>query len=107
MIHYKEDVDYSYIEVNNSAGIKVLTEDFNNVIFIYSDVSMSDVEVYESLPPVLSFSYTIIDRSNYTNEEFETLEFKDKLGDILMSILLNSLENKVESEQNYIEESSD
>lgn len=107
MIHYKEDVDYSYIEVNGSAGLKILTEDFNQVMFTYADVSMSDVEDDDNLPPILSFSYTIIDKSNYTDEEFQTVEFKDKLGDILMSILLNSLENKVESEQNYIKESSD
>lgn len=107
MIHYKEDIDYSFIEVNNSAGIKILTEDFNNVIVTFSDVTMSDVEENSDVPPVLSFSYSLVDCNNYTNEEFETVEFKDKLGDILMSIMLNSLENEVESEQNYFKESSD
>lgn len=107
MIRYTENVDYSFVEVNNSAGIKILTEEFSDVIFTYYDVSMSDIDDNPDIPPVLSFSYNLIYSGNYTDEEFETVEFKDKLGDILMSILLNSVENEVESEQNYFEESAD
>jgi hypothetical protein len=90
MIHYKENIDY--VEVNSLAGIKILSEEFSGVIFTYSDVSMSDVEENLDSPAVLSFSFTLVDKGNYTDEEFQTIEFKDKLGDILMSILLNSLE---------------
>lgn len=92
MIHYTENKDYSFVEVNGSTGIKILTEDYNNVIFTYYDVSVSDVEEDSEIPPILSFNYDIIDSNNYVDELFDE-DFKNKIGDILMSILLNTLEN--------------
>ena len=92
MIHYKENDDYVFLEVNGSTGIKILTEDYNNVIFTYYDVSISDVEENSDIPPILSFNYNVIDSCGYIDELFDE-EFKNKIGDILLSILLNSLEN--------------
>ena len=107
MVDYKEDIDYTFIEVNNVSGIKILTGEFIGVIYTYSNVSISEDEknlTKENLPPVLSFNFDVVDFASIIEEDIYTLEFKDKIGDILMSILTKSMENTVEPEPSYIEE---
>ena len=55
---------------------------------------------------MLSFSFDVINPVGYTDEEFETLEFKNKIGDILLSILKQSTENTIGPKQINFEESA-
>ena len=109
MREYKENVDYTFVEVNGAAGIKLVGGEFEDVIYAYSNVSISeakDEDTGEDLPAMLSFNYDVIDQSEYTDEDLYTMEFKNKVGDVLMSIFAKSVENKIELEQIDSEESS-
>jgi hypothetical protein len=105
MIDYLEDIGYNFIEVNGYAGIKILTSPFEDVIYTYSNVHISEANE-TSEDAVLSFNFNVIDQAGYTEEEFFTADFKTKIGDILMSILQKSAENTIESEQTDFEKSS-
>lgn len=101
MLDLKENIDYTYIEVNGTPGLKILSDDYEGVIYTYSNVSVSEASEEndpDDLPAVLSFNFDVADPNGYTEEEFETIEFRDKIGNILLSILQNSLEKNVESE---------
>lgn len=104
MIEYFEDKDYSFIEVNGSIGFKLIGGIYADVIYTLSNIKFSDVE-NEDFPAVLSFNFDIVEHAGFTEEEFHTIEFKEIIGDILMSIFKRSAENIIESEQNYPEES--
>ena len=109
MVDFIEGIGYTFVEVNGTPCLKILNGDFSDVIYSYSDVSMSenvDEDSYEELPAMLSFSFDVIDPVGYTDEEFETLEFKNKIGDILLSILKQSKENTIGPKQINFEESS-
>lgn len=109
MIDYIEDVDYNFIEVNGTAGLKILSGEFKDVLYTYSNVYVTEATeetTDEDLPAVLSFNFDIVDNANYSEEELSTIEFKNKIGDILLSVLQQSVENSIESEQTYFEESS-
>lgn len=109
MIDYIEDLDYNFIEVNGTAGLKILRGEFEGVLYTYSNVYVteaSEEETDEDFPAVLSFNFDIVDSANYSEEELATLEFRNKIGDILLSIIQQSVENTVESEQTYFEEPS-
>ena len=109
MVDYKEEIDYNFIEVNGAAGIKIVSGEFENVIYTYSNVSVSEAKdeiTDEDLPAMLSFNYDVVDSSSYIDDELQTLEFKNKIGDILMSILAKSVENTIELEQTDFEEPS-
>lgn len=105
MVYYNEGLDYNFIEVNGYAGVKILTDPFEGVMYTYSNVSISDAEGVSD-NAILSFNLNVVDSAGYTEEEFSTVEFKEKIGDILMSILQKSAENKIESKQTDFEESS-
>lgn len=107
MIDYKEGIGYNFIEVNGMAGVKILDGEFENVIYTYSNVSVSEDEEDssgEDLPAVLSFNFDVVDFVDHTEEELQTIEFKNKIGDILMSILQRSVENTIGSESTDFEE---
>ncbi len=106
MIDYIEDVDYNFIEVNGTAGLKILSGEFKDVLYTYSNVYVTEATeetTDEDLPEVLSFNFDIVDNANYSEEELSTIEFKNKIGDILLSVLQQSVENSIESEQTYFE----
>ncbi len=107
MVDYLEDIDYTFVEVNGTTGFKLLNGEFDGVIYTLSNIAFSDAGDGEDLPAVLSFNFDVIDQAGHTEEEFSTIEFKDIIGDILMSIFNKSAtENTIESEQSYIKESS-
>jgi len=95
MVKYIEDVDYQFVEVNGDYGVKILSEDYLGVIYTYSDVTMTeaseDADPNET-PAVLSFYFNVVNGENYTPEEFETIEFRDKIGNILLSIFKGSID---------------
>jgi len=101
MVDYKENIDYNFVEVNGAAGLKISSGQYENVIYTYSNVSISEAKdeiTDEDLPAMLSFNFDVVDTSGYTDEELYTVEFKNKIGDILMSILTKSVENIIEHE---------
>jgi hypothetical protein len=104
MVDYLEGIDYNFIEVNGYAGVELLTPPFQDVMYTYSNVHITEADE-TSEDAVLSFNFDVVNQSNYTPEEFSTVEFKTKIGDILMSILQNSAENTLESEYIDSEES--
>ena len=58
---------------------------------------------------VLSFNYDVVYVAEKPKELFETMDFKNTLGDIIMKLLTDSIKQSgenVESEHDYIEESS-
>ena len=109
MVDFIEGIGYTFIEINGVPGLKILGGEFADVTYTYSDVSMSenvDEDTNEDLPAMLSFNFDVDNRAGYPEEEFETYEFKNKIGDILLSILKQSVENNIGSEQIDSEESS-
>jgi hypothetical protein len=107
VIDYKEGIGYNFIEVNGTPGFKILEGNFEDVCYTYSNVSVSESpENDEDLPAVLTFNFDVVDNAGYTDEEFKTVDFKNKIGDILLSVLQNNMENAIEPEQTYFEEPS-
>jgi hypothetical protein len=107
MVDYIEETDYSFVEVNGTTGFKLLQGEFEGVVYTLSNIHFSDVDATEEdLPAVLSFNFDVVDYAGHTEEEFYTIEFKDIIGDILMSIFNRSaVENTIESKSINIEES--
>lgn len=81
--------DYQFININGMSCVELLDTDFKGVIFSYKDVSLN-VDDNEELPATLSFHFDIIRKDKYYDEELTSTEFKDLLGDILISIIINS-----------------
>jgi len=109
MIDFVEGIGYNFIEINGVPGLKILGGEFADVTYTYSDVSMSenaDADTNEELPAMLSFNFDVDDFAGHTENEFETYEFKNKIGDILLSILKQSVENNIGPEQIDSEESA-
>lgn len=107
MLYYNEGIDYNFVEVNGFAGIKILEAPFKDVIYTYSNVSIAEAEE-TSEEAVLSFNFDVVDIAGYTEDEMHTVEFKTKIGDILLSIIDKNVkaENEIEPEQTDFEESS-
>jgi hypothetical protein len=105
MLYYKEEIDYNFIEVNGFAGVKILDVPFKDVIYTYSNVSISEADEI-SEEAILTFNFDIVDQAGYTEEEFVTADFKTKIGDILLSIIQKNVENTVEFEQADFEKPS-
>ena len=97
--------EYTFIEVNGQNGIKIDSGEFEGVIVRIDSASIQDDESGQVDGAVLSFDYQVIYDAEKLPEVLQTVEFKNTIGDILLKIIENSLENTVESEQTYIEES--
>lgn len=97
MLDFKEKIDYTYITgTETNPGIKILSGEFEGVSYMYSNVSISEESEDadpETSSAVLSFNFDVLDYGGYTQEEFETIDFRDKIGNILLSILHKCLEN--------------
>ena len=108
MIDYKENIDYNFVEVNGSFGLKILTGEFAGVIYQYENITVQDAPETEPDSAVLGFGFVVVDPVNIINEKFFDLEFKTIIGDILLSILQKNnseeAENDVEFEQIDFEE---
>lgn len=96
---YKLDEDYCFVEVNNTSGVKILKDEFSEIIYTYANAHFSEDVPGSNGTGVLHFDYTLYSSGNYTDEELDTVEFKQKLGDILVSIIYNQIgdDNGIES----------
>ena len=70
MVDYKENIDYNFIEINGAVGIKIISGEFEGIMYTYSNVSFSeakDENTDEDLPAMLSFNYDVVDSIGYTD----------------------------------------
>lgn len=106
MVDEIKTVEYTIVEVNEQHGIKIDSGEFENVIVRIDQLQVIDdgSDDPETGQAVLNFEYTIIYDAEKSEELFETVEFKDTIGDILLKMIIDSTENSVEFEQTYFEE---
>lgn len=91
MIKLQENVDYRVIvpvESGTLANIEILNDQFKDVIFRYGKISVNE-EKDETA--TLSFEYDVINAAGIENLE-ENEDFKNFLGDLISSILLDQIE---------------
>lgn len=101
MSELKEGLDYSFTfpESNNTTvDIKLVSGEFAGVIYRYGKVSVDEDENKENA--YLSFEFDVIDNNDIPSLE-ESIEFKNRIGDVLTSIIsknFDKFENEVISE---------
>lgn len=99
--------EYNYVEVNETNGIKIESGEFKDVIVVINSANIQE----DGEDAVLQFDYTVIYDAEKTKEELQSEVFKNTVGNILINILENSVEqssiqeNDVEFEQIDFEES--
>ena len=103
-------VEYNFIEVNGQNGLKIESGEFQNVIVTLDQLSVQDDGTDNpDGSAVLSFNYDIVYDAEKPRELFETIDFKNTIGDILMKILTDSIKDmgeNIESKHADIEKSS-
>lgn len=102
MLDEIEVVDYTFVEVNGDTGIKFDSGEFAGVIVSLNNVAVETAEE-SSDHAVLSFNYDVVWGNEILPELLETVEFKNEIGNILLKILKDSVD---ESEQANTKESS-
>lgn len=91
MFDYKEGVDYTLVipeTQNDKIDVKLLSGEFSGVIYNYGKVAVEENQEDESAH--LVFEYEVIDSSGLENLE-ESAEFKNYIGDILVSMIMKNL----------------
>jgi hypothetical protein len=91
MIEYKEGEDYSLLipeGEGESIDVKVLSGVFTGVIYNYGKVKVEENE--EDGSAHLAFEYDVIDSNGFENLE-ETAEFKNYIGDVLVSMIMKNI----------------
>jgi hypothetical protein len=106
MIDGRQVVEYNILEVNGAIGIKVESGEFSDVITTVSNVSVQDDESSTDGNAVLSFNFDVVYDAEKPKELFETVDFKNTIGDILLNLITENMENEIESEYINTEESS-
>lgn len=106
MVDKRQVVEYNILEVNGAIGIKVESGEFSDVITTVSNVSVQDDESITDGNAVLSFNFDVVYDAEKPKELFETVEFKNTIGDILLNLITENMENEIESEHINTEESS-
>jgi len=109
MVDGREIVGYNFIEVNGQNGLKINSGEFEGVIVTIDQLSVQDDGTDNpDGSAVLSFNYDVVYDAEKPKELFETIDFKNTIGDILMKILTDSIKEageNIESEHAYIKES--
>lgn len=95
MLDEIEVVDYTFVEVNGDTGIKFDSGEFAGVIVSLNKVAVETAEE-SSDHAILSFNYDVVWGNEILPELLETVEFKNEIGNILLKILKDSVD---ESEQ--------
>jgi hypothetical protein len=110
MVDERTVVEYNFIEVNGANGLKLESGEFDGVIVTLSDLSVQDDGTDNpDGSAVLSFNYDVVYDAEKPKELFETIDFKNTIGDILMKILTDSIKEageNIESEYADFEEPS-
>ena len=84
--------DYSFVESNDVEfyGIKLLTGEWKNVLYIYGKVSIKESPELDQA--TVSFTYSIQDASNFEEDDLiNDIKFKNYIGAILQHIMIDSL----------------
>ena len=90
------NMDYKIISGSEYLTVKILTGEFRDIEYVYSNVSLSLDNDDPVLPPVLSFDFDIIDSGQSLYSKSEIIdsdfyaEFVELIGDILSDILIRS-----------------
>jgi hypothetical protein len=91
-VKYKEDLDFKWIEFNNSdiTGIELLTGKYSGVVYHYSKARV----VEEGEVARLQFGYTIVHPGKHDIDELTKDEiFVTIMGDMLNQILMSRVKN--------------
>lgn len=100
-----ENIDYTYIfpaKSDNEVHIKLLTGAFEGTIFKYGKVKFEE----KNDEGYLHFAYDVIECKNVKPKKLEKNEdFKNYIGDLLLNIIANRLEESNENGTTDTEES--
>ena len=86
------EVDYSFVESNNVEfyGIKLLTGEWKDVLYIYGKVSIKESPELDQA--TISFTYNIQESSNFEEDDLiNDPEFKNYIGEVLQHIMEDNL----------------
>ena len=84
--------DYSFVESNNVEfyGIKLLTGEWKNVLYIYGKVSIKESPELDQA--TISFTYSIQESNNFEEDDLiNDPEFKNYIGAVLQHIMEDNL----------------
>ena len=107
MKQYKEGVDFNYVipeSEDTTIGIKLLTGKYVDTVYQYGKVKFDEDK---SGDIYLSFIYNIIETPMVKEELEKSDDFKNSIGDILVSIISENMNKRMldETGTDYIEES--
>jgi len=101
MNNHINETDYTFVENDNEAfyGVKFRGDSpYAGVIVVYGTVSIK--ESVELDMATLSFTFNIQDAGIYNIDELDnSIEFKNYLGDVLQSIVAESIKEGIISEE--------
>jgi hypothetical protein len=109
---FQEYVDYEYVldettdteNQDTNVNIKLTSGPFEGVVFQYGKVSIDPIQDPEVDNLELRYEFNLISSDKFSDEELSgNLEFKNYLGDLLVSIICNRLEEN-ENRTDDIEE---
>jgi hypothetical protein len=106
MKQYKEGVDFNYVipeSEDTTIGIKILSGEYLDTVYQYGKVKFDEEK---SGDIYLSFIYNIIETPMNKEELEKSDEFKNHIGDILVSIISENMNKGMidETGTDYIEE---
>lgn len=93
-VNYKEGVDWNYVipeDEGNTVGIKILTGKYQDTVYQYGRVGFdeqADGSVF------LKFIYNIIETNKDKSQLESDADFKNHIGDILVSIMSNNMKEE-------------
>lgn len=94
----QENVDFKFYALDdavNSAAIKILNGIFEDVSYMYGSVNIDEDK--ENDQCYLIFDYEILDPASHNEESLTNdANFKDHIGNVLKSIISNSLAKEKE-----------
>lgn len=88
------DSKFGYLDKDDLFGVELLTGKFAGVTYTYGTIHLPEGEVDDSY--TISFNYEI--RTKDLVKEEDVPEFESVIGDVLNSVIINSLE---EAEKRY------
>lgn len=89
---YKIDVDYRILipeDTSAPVSVELLSGDYKGIIYNYGKVSAEEKEEEEQAS--ISFEYELVDSKGFENLE-EDINFKNHIGNILVSIVMNNIQ---------------
>jgi hypothetical protein len=107
MKQLKEGVDFNYVIPENegtTVGIKLLTGKFADTVYQYGKVKFEEEKTGDIY---LRFIYNVLETTLDKKELEESSEFKNYIGDLLVSIMEQNMEKGIvdEAGTDYSEES--